>query len=146
MIQELHYSLDRDDIYYRFFSSAKDFRHTRIKPLLVIDYTTNMILVCVHAEEGKQKIIASGGFFRTKDPSDVEMAFVVQKEWRGNGISKTLLNQLVIIARELNYSSFSAHVLKENIPMIHIFETCGYEIISKTYEDDIVKYKLDITK
>ncbi len=144
MIQELHYSLDRDDIYYRFFSSAKDFRHTRIKPLLVIDYTTNMILVCVHAEEGKEEIIASGGFFRTKDPSDVEMAFVVKKEWRGNGITKTLLDLLVIIAREQNYSSFSAHVLKENIIMIHIFETCGYKIKSKTYEDDIVKYVLDI--
>jgi acyl-CoA hydrolase/GNAT superfamily N-acetyltransferase len=146
MIQELHYSLDRDDIYYRFFSSAKDFRHTRIKPLLVIDYTTNMILACVHAEEGKQEIIASGGFFRTKDPSDVEMAFVVRKDWRGNSISKILLDLLIIIARELKYSTFSAHVLKENIVMAHIFETCGYNIKSKTYEDEIVKYVLDIRK
>jgi len=146
MIQDLHYSLDRNDIYYRFFSSAKDFRHTRIKPLLVIDYNTNMILVGVYSKGGKVEIIASGGFFKTKDPSDVEMAFVVHKDWRGNGISRILLDQLVIIARELKYSTFSAHVLKENLPMTHIFDTCGYDIKSKTYEQDVIKYILDIRK
>jgi acyl-CoA hydrolase/GNAT superfamily N-acetyltransferase len=146
MIQELHYSLDRDDIYYRFFSSAKDFRRSRIRPLLIIDYNTNMILSCVHTEGSKEEIIASGGFFKTKDPSEVEMAFVVRKDWRGNGISKILLDLLIIIARELNYSFFSAQVLKENIAMIHIFDTCGYELKSKTYEADVVKYILDIKK
>ena len=105
-----------------------------------------MLLVVISPERGKEEIIATGGFFQTEDPSEVEMAWVVRKDWRGNGITRILLDELVLIARELRYRSFCAHVIEENEPMMHILKTSGYLEISKEREDDIIKFTIDIRK
>lgn len=146
MIQELHYSLSKEEIYYRFFSHARDFRHTRIQPLVTIDYTTNMILVCVHSEGGKEEIIGTGGFFKTEDPSIVEMAYIVRKDWRGNGLTWILLKLLVDIARELKYKAFSGNIMLDNEPMMHILNTSEYELREKTIEEGVIKFIIDIQK
>ncbi|MHA1273185.1 MAG: GNAT family N-acetyltransferase [Promethearchaeota archaeon] len=146
MIQELHYSLDKKEIYYRFFTPMRDFRHIRIKPFVNIDYNTNMILVVVYSEGGKEEIVATGGFFKTEDPSQVEMAWVVRKDWRGNQITRITLKLLVKIARELRYRTFCAQVLEDNKPMLHILDTCGYPILSKKKEGGIVNYVINIQK
>lgn len=145
MIQELHYSLSKEEIYYRFFSSAKDFRHTRIQPLVTIDYTTNMILVCVYSKGGKEEIVSTGGFFKTDDPSIVEMAFVVRKDWRGNGLTKVLLKYLVRIARELKYKGFSGQIMMDNVPMMNILNSSGYSLREKKVEEGVIKFIIDIT-
>ncbi len=146
LIQELYYSLDKYEVYYRFFSSVRDFRHTTIQPNVVIDYNTNMILVGVYSEGGKEEIIATGGFFKTEDPAAVEMAYIVRKDWRGNDISKMLLNNLVIIARELKYKRFSAEVMRDNTPMIRVINNSGYNIIERIVEEETVKFVLNIQK
>ena len=146
MVQELHYSLDKKEVYYRFFTPMRDFRRYRIKRFVNIDYSTNMLLVVVNSEGGKEEIIGTGGFFKTDDPSMVEMAWVVRKDWRGNNITRITLDLLVTIARELRYRKFCAHVIEENSPMIHILETSGYPLMSKKREDDIIKYTIDIRK
>jgi len=146
MIQELHYSLDKKEVYYRFFTPMRDFRRYRIKRFVNIDYTSNMLLVVIYSERGKEEIIATGGFFQTEDPSEVEMAWVVRKDWRGNNITRILLDELVKIARELRYRTFCAHVIEENAPMMHILSTTDYMLISKEREDDIIKFRIDIRK
>ncbi len=95
MIQELHYSLDDEDRYFRFFTPMKDFRHKKIQPLVNIDYTTNMILVGEYNLRGKDKIIAIGAFFKTFQASFGEIAFVVHRDWRNLGITKYFLNNTV---------------------------------------------------
>jgi len=146
MIQELYYSLDKDELYYRFFSRIIKFRHTKILPMVNIDYSTNMILVVINAEGEKKDVIASGGFFKTEDPSQVEMAWVTNKDWRGQGIARILLKNLVKIARELKYRSIKAQVIYDNAPMMHILNTSSYDLISKKTEAGIVKFVIDIQK
>ena len=146
MWQELHYSLDKEEVYYRFFSPVRDFSHKRVQPQITIDYNTNMILVCVHKTGEKEEIVGTGGFFITDDPSTVEMAWIVHKNWRGNGITKILLKNLVKIARELMYRKISAHVLADNKPMMHILNSTNYDLLSKTTEEGIVTFVLDIRK
>ena len=146
MLQELYYSLDKEDRYLRFFSPRKDFQHKMVQPLVNVDYSTNMILVGEFIENNEQKIIATGGFFKTENPSTAELAFVVHEEWRGNGITKYLLNYLVIIARELNYKFFSGSILFKNKPMLHIINEAGYPILSKSIEYGIIEFTFDISK
>ncbi|GAH19253.1 unnamed protein product, partial [marine sediment metagenome] len=111
MIQELHYSLDDQDRYLRFFTPVKDFRHKKIQPMVNIDYSTDMILVGEFSDKGEEKIIGLGAFFKTVQPSVAEIAFVVHKDWRGLGITKFLLNYLVQIGKELNYRTFTGSIL-----------------------------------
>jgi acyl-CoA hydrolase/GNAT superfamily N-acetyltransferase len=146
ILQELHYSLDKKDIYYRFFQQMTDFRHKKIQPMVNIDYTTSMILVALYTDHNVEKIVAQGGFFKTHRPSVGELAFVVHKEWRGLGITKFLLNFLVQIGRELGYKEFGGSILLDNKPMLHIIDQAPYPMTLKNVEQGIMEFKMDITK
>lgn len=145
-IQELHYSLDERDRYFRFFAPVQDFRHKKIQPMVNIDYTNDMILVGEVEEGGVQKIIAIGAIFATIRPSVGEIAFVVHEKWRGNGITKFLLNYLVKIGRELNYKSFGGSILLENKAMLHIIDNSGYKLTLKNIESGVFDFAFNITK
>ncbi|MGB5910738.1 MAG: GNAT family N-acetyltransferase [Promethearchaeia archaeon] len=145
-IQELHYSLDEKDRYYRFFTPVHDFRHKKIQPMVNIDYTTDMILVGEIKEAGESKIIALGAFFKTNKPTLAELAFVTHKDYRGLGITRFLLNYLVKIARELNYNTFGGTILFENKTMLHIIDTSGYNLTLKKIEGGVTEFAFDITK
>lgn len=142
MLQELHYSLDKQDRYFRFFSPVQDFRHKKMQPMVNIDYQRNFILVCIH----EKQIIAVGGFFKTSDPSVGELAFITHEDWRGLGITKFLLEYLVQIGRELNYRAFSGSILLENKAMLHIINKAGYSLEFKSIEGGVYEFIMDITK
>ena len=144
MIQELHYSLDEKDRYYRFFSPIKDFRHTKMQPMVNIDYTTNMILVVEYSEEGKENIVGLGAFFKTYNPSLAELSFVVHKDWRGLGMTQFLLKYLAQIGKELGYKTFGGSILIENRPMIHIINSSGYNLKLKKIEEGVFEFAFDI--
>lgn len=146
MLQDLYYSLDKQDRYYRFFSPIVDFRHKKIQPYVNIDYSTDMIIVAIHENNGNAKIVGIGGFFKTHMPSNSELAFTVRKEWRRLGISKFLLHYLATIACELRYNSFSGSILLQNKPMLHIIHNSGYPLIGTQIEGGITTFTMDITK
>ncbi|MHA1150113.1 MAG: GNAT family N-acetyltransferase [Promethearchaeota archaeon] len=146
LLQELYYSLDKKDRYLRFFAPVHDFRHKKVQSQIIIDYITDMIIVCEYSENSEKKIIAMGGFFKTSDPSTAEIAFITHEDWRGLGITKFLLNYLVDIARELRYRNFSGSILLENKAMLHIINQSGYNMTFKSIEDGILDFIIDITK
>ncbi len=145
-LQELYYSLDKQDRYYRFFAPVGEFRHTKIQPIVNIDYSTNMILVGEYIDDKVHQIIAIGGFFKTYNPTIGELAFTVHEKWRNLGITKKLINFLVTIARELKYKGLGGSILLENRSMVHIINSTGYPIISKSIESGILEFVIDITK
>jgi acyl-CoA hydrolase/GNAT superfamily N-acetyltransferase len=146
LLQGLYYSLDADDRYLRFFSHDRNFPHKFVQPLVNIDYQTDMILVGEFLEEGEQKIVASAAFFKTHQPSTVELGIVVKKNFRKTGIAKFLLDYLITIARELNYKYFTGSILLENKPMLYILNNSGYPMKSKNIEYGEVLFTLDISK
>ena len=146
MFQELHYSLDDKDRYYRFFTPVHDFRHRLVQPMVNIDYSTDMILVGEYSENGEKKIVAIGGVFKTENPSNAELAFATHKKWRGLGITKFLLNYLVKIARELKYKSLSGSILLENRAMLHIIDNAGYNLTFRHMEGGVLDFIMDISK
>jgi len=146
LLQGLYYSLDEDDRYLRFFSRDRKFPHKFIQPLVTIDYQTDMILVGEAIEDGEQKIIGSAAFFKTHQPSTVELGIVVKKNFRKSGIAKFLLEYLITIARELNYKYFTGSILLENKPMLYVLNNSGYPMKSKNVEYGEVIFTLDISK
>ena len=146
MLQELHYSLDKQDRYYRFFQPMKEFRHKKIQPMVTIDYKRDFILVAVLEEQNQKKIVAQGGYFKTNNPSMGELAFIVHEDWRGLGITKFLLNYLVQIGRELGMKSFAGTILLDNKAMLHIIDTAPYPLSLKRVESNVTEFRMDITK
>jgi GNAT superfamily N-acetyltransferase len=114
--------------------------------MINIDYSTSMILVGEYHENGEIIVVAIGGFFKTTQPSMAEIAFSVHKDWRNLGITKFLLDYMVMIARELNYKYFSGSILLENKKMLHIIDNSVYPITVKKFESGVTEFMQDITK
>ncbi|OLS14210.1 MAG: acetyl-CoA hydrolase [Promethearchaeota archaeon CR_4] len=144
--QELYYSLSERDRYYRFFTPVKDFRHKKIQPLVNVDYSRDMILVCSYTNpQGEESLIGTGGFFKTENPAKAELAFTTSESWREKGIAKFLLQYLIRIAREQGYRALNGLILLENRAMLHIMQSAGYKLVTKVDMGEI-HFELDITK
>ena len=146
LLQELYYSLDESDRYLRFFAPLKSFPHKKIQPLVNIDYTTDMIIIGEINEGNEQKLVASGAFLKTRQPTTAELGIVVHKMWRKKGLAKFLLNYLVTIARELNYKYFTGSILLENKAMLHIININNYPSIKRSVEHGVLDFSFDISK
>ena len=116
-----------------------------MQPLVIIDYSTSMILVGSVKEKEEEKLIAMGGFFRTKNPSKAELAFLVHKEWRNNGITSFLLEYLVQIARELDYRTFVGNFVIGNKAIAHIIKKSPFPTEFEKVESGVVEFSMDIT-
>ena len=146
MLQELYYSMGKQDRYLRFFTTVRSFGHKRIQPLVNIDYFTKMILVGEIINKGERKIISTAAFYKSKEPSKAEIGGVVHENWRKKGIMRFMLEYLAKIGRELNVRFFSGDILLQNKPMLHIINTIGYPITYKNVEYGEFEFTYDISK
>jgi GNAT superfamily N-acetyltransferase len=53
---------------------------------------------------------------------------VVRDKFQGQGVGKELLSYLTYLARRQGLLGFTAEVLLENRPMLHVFEKMGFDM------------------
>lgn len=115
------YSLQEETIYYRFFYKMKLFSHEVVqKQWASVDYRKNMSLIGLWQKGGSREIMAIGSYAEETEER-AEIAFVVREDFQGLGIASYLLGELERIAKENDYTSFSATVLTENRAMVRVF-------------------------
>jgi acyl-CoA hydrolase len=116
------YSLQEKTIYMRYFYKMKTFSHEVVqKHWSSVDYHKNMSIIGLVQKGGHKEIMAIGSY--AEDRQDrAEVAFVVREDFQSKGIASYLLEILEKIAKENQYSSFCATVLRENSAMIQVFK------------------------
>lgn len=128
-MRDMFYSLSEESIYYRFFSTPKSMPHNRVMPLVNIDYDKDMAIVATVEEAAGEKIIAVGRYIRSsKEDPMAEVAFLVRDEWQNRGMGRTLLQNLIDIAKEKGIEGFVANVLPNNKSMLAVFHNAGYKL------------------
>jgi acyl-CoA hydrolase/GNAT superfamily N-acetyltransferase len=116
------YSLQEKTIYMRFFYKMRTFSHEVVqKQWSRVDYRKNMSIIGLVQKGGHKEIMAIGSYAEDEDER-AEVAFVVREDFQGNGVASYLLEILEKIAKENQYRSFSATVLRENAAMIRVFK------------------------
>jgi acyl-CoA hydrolase/ribosomal protein S18 acetylase RimI-like enzyme len=116
------YSLQEKTIYMRFFYKMRTFSHEVVqKQWSSVDYHKNMSIIG-RVQKGGHKEIMAIGSYAADDDSRAEVAFVVREDFQGMGIATYLIEILEKIAKENQYTSFSASVLRENAAMIRVFK------------------------
>ncbi len=141
------YSLQERTIYFRFFYKMKIFSHEFVqKQWSSVDYRKNMSIIGLVQQAGHKEIIAIGTYAKESDTC-AEVAFVVREDYHNLGIASYLLQKLEKIAKENDYTEFSANVLRENVSMMHVFKkryphakikpTSGNEIEIRMKFDDV---------
>jgi acyl-CoA hydrolase/GNAT superfamily N-acetyltransferase len=115
------YSLQEKTIYMRFFYRMRSFSHEVVqKHWASVDYHKNMSIIGLALKKGHKEIIAIGTY-AYEEEGRAEVAFVVREDFQGMGIASYLLAVLEKIAKENQYTHFSASVLRENRAMLKVF-------------------------
>lgn len=99
-----------------------------------VDYEDRFALVAQSGAEGQ--IIAHAAYVRV-DQDHAEVAFLVDDEWQGRGISTVLLAHLAQMAERQGISTFTAEVLPSNHRMIKVFRESGFPVEMRSTPDAI---------
>ena len=128
LLKDFFYSLSDQSIYRRFISVRKDMPHERLQEFVVIDYTREMVILAMIGDEGKQTVIGVGQYGIDEQTHTAEVGLVVRDDYQNRGTGSTLLDYLTYLAKRAGLHGFSAEVLVENQPMLHLFEKGGFTI------------------
>jgi acyl-CoA hydrolase/GNAT superfamily N-acetyltransferase len=127
LLKEFFYSLSDKSIYRRFISSRQDMPHERLQEFCVIDYTRDVVLLAM-IQEGERELVAGVGQYGiSHDMHTAEVAFVVRDDRQNQGLGQELLTYLTLLAKRQGLLGFTAEVLIENRPMLHLFEKMGFD-------------------
>ncbi len=121
-LKDFFYSLSDNSMYTRFISFRQDMPHERLQEFVIIDYTRKMAILAV-VQDGEQEVIAGlGQYTINEDEHTSDIAFVVRDAYQNRGIGTELLSYLTQLAKRQGLLGFTAEVLVENQPMLHVFE------------------------
>jgi acetyl coenzyme A synthetase (ADP forming)-like protein len=123
--------------YYRFFRAKDELTPEELEHFTTVDYVDRMAFGAF--EDGE--MVGVGRYDREADePEAAEVAFLVADAQQGRGIGTALLQMLGSYGRAHGVRAFKAFVLPENLQMMRVFRSSGYEL-SRTLEEGV--YSLD---
>jgi acyl-CoA hydrolase/GNAT superfamily N-acetyltransferase len=128
LIKDFFYSLSDKSLYRRFMSQRQDMPHDRLQEFVVIDYTKEMVILAVIPEGEKETLAGLGQYSINEGTHTADVALVVKDEFQNRGIGTELLNYLTQLAKRQGLHGFTAEVLAENKPMLHLFEKAGFDM------------------
>ncbi|HWI28573.1 MAG TPA: GNAT family N-acetyltransferase [Stellaceae bacterium] len=114
-------------LYRRFFGVKRDFTPQEVGFFLDVDFVSQVALVAVVEEAGREAIVGAGRYIVTQ-PNRAELAFAVIDQYQRLGIGKALMRHLAAIAREAGLEEVRAEVLPDNIAMLKVFEQSGHSM------------------
>ena len=122
LIKDLFYSLSDNSMYTRFISFRQDMPHERLQDFVIIDYTKEVVILAFLTEGEKEELAGLGQYTIDEARHVADIAFVVTDRYQNQGIGTELLSYLIQLARRQGLLGFTAEVLVENEPMLHLFE------------------------
>ena len=128
LLKDFFYSLSDRSIHRRFISYRKDMPHERLQDFVIIDYTKELVLVVLIGDPDKQFIAAVGQYGIDEATHSAEVAFAVRDDQQNAGIGFALLQYLTYLAKRQGLLGFTADVLIDNKPMLHVFEKGGFDM------------------
>ncbi len=141
LIKDFFYSLSDDTLYHRFISARKDMPHDRLQEFVIIDYTKQMVILAVRKEDENEEIVGIGQYGIDEITHTADIGFAVRDEYQNRGIGTELLSYLTYLAKKQGLLGFTADVLMDNKPMLHLFEKAGFNI-EKTRAEGTYELKM----
>ena len=89
-------------------------------------------------------VVAVAGFDGLREPGVAEVSFGVAEDLQRHGIGTRMLEQLAAIGAERGIHRFDAEVMRENQPMLGVFQGAGFAVRRRTSYGELI-VSLDIT-
>lgn len=141
LIKDFFYSLSDRSLNRRFLSLRKDMPHERLQDFVVIDYTEEMVILAIIGSADKERIVGVGQYAIDRKSHTAEAAFATRDDYHNLGIGTEMLSYLTYLAKREGLLGFTAEVLRENKPMLQVFEKGGFDI-QKTSDSGVYDLKM----
>jgi len=141
LLKDFFNTLSDNSLYRRFISLRQDMPHERLQEFVIIDYTKEMVILTTMPDGEREKVVAVGQYGINPNIHTAEVALVVRDDYQNKGIGMELLSYLTYLAKREGLLGFTAEVLVENRPMLHLFEKMGFDI-QKRSEQGVYELKM----
>jgi acyl-CoA hydrolase/GNAT superfamily N-acetyltransferase len=128
LLKDFFYSLSDTSMYRRFISGRTDMHHDRLQEFVVIDHSVQKLILAILRKDEAEIVVGMGQYSIIRNTHSAEIALVVRDDHQNQGIGSEILSYLVFLAKKDGLFSFSAEVLVENRPTLHLLEKSGFEI------------------
>jgi acyl-CoA hydrolase/GNAT superfamily N-acetyltransferase len=132
IMKDFFYSLSDRSMNRRFLSKRKDMPHERLQDFVIIDYTREVVILAVVGSTGNELIVGLGQYGIDEASHTAEVAFAVRDDYHNLGIGTEMLSYLTYLAKREGLLGFTAEVLMDNKPMLHVFEKGGFDLKKKS--------------
>ncbi|MFM7083873.1 MAG: bifunctional acetate--CoA ligase family protein/GNAT family N-acetyltransferase [Hyphomicrobium sp.] len=133
-----------DDMRMRFFTPAKSLTHAAIARLTQIDYKREMAFVAIDKATGA--LLGVARMMADPDYQSGEFAILVASDLKGQGLGRTLMQQLISYATEEGLQSLSGFVLAENYNMLDFVKHLGFSITLDPQDAALRRVTLELRK
>lgn len=144
LLKEFFYSLSDQSMYSRFASARKDMPHARLQEFVAVDYVNEIVILATCSQQEKEKVIGLGQYIVNETSHTAEVALVVRDDYQNQGVGTELNSYLTYLAKRQGLLGFTAEVLEDNAPALHLLENMGFE--SETKEAGVYEMKLMFNK
>jgi acyl-CoA hydrolase/GNAT superfamily N-acetyltransferase len=142
LIKDMFYALSDESMYRRFMSARRDMPHELRQNFIAIDYSKEMLILATVGKDDREELVALGQYAKYGSDRMAEVAIVVCDDYQNKGIGTELMSYLELVAKKQGLLGFTAEVLAQNLPMLHVFEKMDFDINSTLFEGT---YELSMT-
>jgi RimJ/RimL family protein N-acetyltransferase len=136
-IKSFYDGLSEDSLYQRFHGWVRTEGPARSDA--EADGDARVVLIGWRAD----RVVASGGYDRLREPAVAEVAFTVADNFQGHGVATRILEQLAEIGAARGIERFDAEVAEANASILRVFRRAGFGVRSKLDYDELL-VSLDI--
>ena len=136
--------LSQESLRMRFMAAVSHVSEDIINNLCNGNFKDSGCLLAVFGEGDEAKVVGLGNYFSMNNNRTAEVAFLIEDEYQGLGISTLLLERIAGLAAANGIIEFEAEVLPDNQQMINVFKSSGFEIHKVWHSDTIhVEFPVD---
>ncbi|AHG64999.1 bifunctional acetate--CoA ligase family protein/GNAT family N-acetyltransferase [Advenella mimigardefordensis] len=132
-LQDFIRGLSEKSRYMRFVSMMRELTPKMLTRYTYVDYHRELALVATTqipnpANRGlpQEIIIGLAHYLRNADGVGAEYALVISDEWQKRGLGRSLMDALILAARQQQLSYLEGVVLSSNRPMLHLMTSLGF--------------------
>jgi RimJ/RimL family protein N-acetyltransferase len=93
----------------------------------------------------REEIVGVGRYGLNKDTHTADVAFAVMDNYHNKGIGTELFSYLTFLAKKQGLLGFTAEVLMDNRPMLHLCQKMGFDM-EKTGDHGVYELKMMFRK
>lgn len=120
MLQDLFYSLKKEDVYTRFFRRLDALPVSQAEHFCNVDYENEMAFMAVIGDRESEKIVGSCIYVLDQTTNTAEVAFMIRSEWQSTGLGAALQTRMIEYGKSRGLRGFTGQILVENKKMLRL--------------------------